>query len=803
MKKILLFITVMILSLSILTSCALLKGLFGGNTDSGDIKNPSDGGKDDGYSYTDFSPSEKKLITDFLGELIPFVPNNEYYVEKNLDQENNQEYISFYTFGNTQLEFSDYQAMYSSYTFVKSYDDTDGDSWYCYEKGNIYIELGFYFNDGNYVIDVYAYHISDTGNNGGSTGNNGGNTGNNGGSTGGNGGSTGGNGGSTGVITYTDFTSEEKALFIEYFGEVIPFISNNNYTVEEYNYTYEDTGEYEEGINFYTYGNTQAEFNAYRALFSSYTYDGTENDEHGDAWYYYTSSSDFYVDMSYYQTESNEYVIDVYVYFLYESGTGSGGNGNTGTGGTGTGGTGTGGTGTGGTGTGGTGSGSTDTNVITNAGAGLPTGTNGVYNIDFTTATHVKKVSDQGYYIDGCPTTDSPAVLVIPVDFSDVTASSKGYSIDTIVNAFEKDGEVDYYSVYDYYYISSYGKLSLDITVLDYWFRPANSSSYYEEATYDYYGSQVEIGDQLIIDEALKYLENIMDLSEFDSDNNGVIDSIVLVNTLDIDGDTNFKWAYRYWNIYTDSEGYYYEYDGVSANDYLWMSCGFLHEEYDANGDVNYDVTNSINTYTAIHEFGHVLGADDYYNTAAEGEHPMDGCDVMDYMTGDHNAYTKFNYGWLTTSRLVTTTGSVTLTLEDFSKNGDTIIIANNWNPDLGAYQEYYVVVYYTMTGLNGDGYGYFGCDGILVYHVNSSLYTEEIDGETYYDVYNNNTDPSDQYGTEDNLIEFVKSSEGKFTYAVGDSLPTTTDDQGNALGYTFTVDSLTDGVATITFTKK
>ena len=66
------------------------------------------------------------------------------------------------------------------------------------------------------------------------------------------------------------------------------------------------------------------------------------------------------------------------------------------------------------------------------------------------------------------------------------------------------------------------------------------------------------------------------------------------------------------------------------------------------------------------------------------------------------------------------------------------------------------------------------------------------------------NTDPSDQYGTEDNLIEFVLSDDYAYTYVAGDSLPAgVTDDSGNALAYTFTVDSLTDTTATITFTKR
>lgn len=573
---------------------------------------------------------------------------------------------------------------------------------------------------------------------------------------------------------YNDFTSEEKALFREYAGTAIPFIPNNEYYVEEYIYDYYDgTGEY--GIYFYAFGNTQAEFDDYKSTIDFlYDFDYSEEDEYGDAWYYYTIDYDVYLDMTYYYY-SGEYVIEIYVYYVDEmSGSSEGG--------------------------------STDTsiNVITNKGAGLPQDADGVFDVDFTKAEHVKDVTDQGYYLDGCPTTGSPAVLVIPVQFSDVTAASKGYSIDALEEAFKQGGEVDYYSVYDYYYISSYGQLDLDIEVFGEWFTPKYESSYYYNATYDYYGSEVGIGDQLILDEALAYLEDKMDLSQFDSDGNGIIDSVVLINTLDV-GNEDFYWAYRYWNIYTDEEGYYFEYDGVSANDYLWASYQFLHESYGENGEITYNDNSVRNTYTYIHEFAHILGLDDYYDTSySENDLLLEGCDMMDAMTGDHNAFSKFNLGWITTSRLVVTDSSVTLTLEDFSKNGDTIIIANNWDEKLGAYQEYYVLMYYTNNGLNaGDGYGFFSRDGIVMYHVNASLYSENYGGTVFYDVYNNNTDASSEYGTEDNLIEFVKSGEGNFTYVAGDTLQRVIDDNGDNLIYGFTVDALTSEYATITFTKR
>ena len=92
-----------------------------------------------------------------------------------------------------------------------------------------------------------------------------------------------------------------------------------------------------------------------------------------------------------------------------------------------------------------------------------------------------------------------------------------------------------------------------------------------------------------------------------------------------------------------------------------------------------------------------------------------------------------------------------------------------------------------------------------MVYHVNATLYKDVYEGEIYYDIYNSNTDESDPdgAGTKDNLIEYVKSSEGNYTYVVGDTIPATTkDDQGNKIAYTFEVISLTEDSVTITFTK-
>ena len=97
-----------------------------------------------------------------------------------------------------------------------------------------------------------------------------------------------------------------------------------------------------------------------------------------------------------------------------------------------------------------------------------------------------------------------------------------------------------------------------------------------------------------------------------------------MIYTADIDdvSDDAFYWAFRAWNLLGNplelydpedpANGYdWYRYDGVYANDYLWASYQFIFESSDGE---TFDSYNTVNTYTFIHEFSHVLGADDYYD---------------------------------------------------------------------------------------------------------------------------------------------------------------------------------------------
>ena len=711
----------------------------------------SDEEEDEGYLHTDFTVEEKAIFTQYIGEVIPFAPNDEYYVEGYYAEADFEHGVNFYTYDNTQADFENYldKLEAAGYEFIETYVDEEyGDTWYWYEKNDIVIDVTYYDAGGTNVIDLYVYSDLSTDLEDGSDSESSEDS------------SIPDDNEDLQALTIAEFLSKKDTVTFYQLTGVVTKITNTTYG----NFDFED-----ETGKIFVWGLYPYEGSTDKYAFSSLDIEVGDTIEIAGRYKNYNGKDE---------------VVDAYFISEITSGDGAGGSG--------------------GDSSDDSSSGNTDdeedVDLITNEGKGLPTDADGVYDVDFTQATNVKDVTDQGYYLDGCPTVGSPKILVVPVEFKDVTAASKGYSIEKIEKAFKGGaGDTDYHSVAEYYKASSGGKLTLDFVVLDTWFRPENNSSYYLNATMDYYDSETNIGDQIIIDEVLASLSTTMDLTEFDSDNNGTIDAIVLINTLEIDSEGHdMNWAYRYWNIYTDDNEEYYEYDGVSANDYLWASYQFMHE--DAYG---FDNSDALNTYTYIHEFGHVLGADDYYDTSYSDNNPLDGRDIMDSQEGDHNPYSKFNYGWITSSRLIVAEESVTVTLSEYVTSGDTLIIANNWDDALGAYQEYYVLMYYTSNGLNDvEGGGYFSSDCVVMYHVNASLYADDYGTIIYYDVYNNNTDSSDSYGTKDNLIELVGNG-GDYEYTAGEqSSGNEKDDSGNKIAYTFRVDSISDGVATLTFTK-
>ena len=132
-----------------------------GSGDQGGSENNNggsgNGSADSSYKYTDFSASDKALLETYLGYILPFAPCDEYYIEGYYEEDDYENGINFYTVGNTAADFTAYKALFSSYTFLESYEDSYGDTWYAYQKNDLVVDIAFYTYDGETYIDVFAY----------------------------------------------------------------------------------------------------------------------------------------------------------------------------------------------------------------------------------------------------------------------------------------------------------------------------------------------------------------------------------------------------------------------------------------------------------------------------------------------------------------------------------------------------------------------------------------------------------------------------------------------------------------------
>ena len=315
--------------------------------------------------------------------------------------------------------------------------------------------------------------------------------------------------------------------------------------------------------------------------------------------------------------------------------------------------------------------------------------------------TPLEEVSRLYSVTKGLPSIGEPKVLIIPVEFTDYPAP-ESMKEDLEVAFFGTSAQTGWESLQSYYYKSSYGKLRITGTVLEP-FNTGKKSTYYKYNSY---------ADYDILKSALEYYDPFINYDDYDYDKDGYIDSIYLIYTKPYEYSSDLWWAYTY-EYFTEDYEYY---DGVEADYYVFMSYQFLFDKLQGK-DVKY------NSETIIHETGHLFGLDDYYdyeqNNGPEGG--IGGGDMMDYNIGDHNAYSKIILGWITPT--IITDESVTINLQSFEKTGECILVCNDWG---GTYfSEYYLIDFYTPTGLNEYGKGrdgLFSISGIRIFHIDARL---------------------------------------------------------------------------------
>ncbi|MFA6781073.1 MAG: hypothetical protein WCR77_02635, partial [Bacilli bacterium] len=234
-----------------------------------------------------------------------------------------------------------------------------------------------------------------------------------------------------------------------------------------------------------------------------------------------------------------------------------------------------------------------------------------------------------GYNAIPSPRTDLN-ILVIPIEFSDYTFSSQTITdINTVFNG--TSAQTNYWeSVSSFYEKSSFGNLDLSFTVA-----PKYNTGYTvsEAADPNHYSTQY-FSTSLLRESVSNYksVNGSASTQQFDSDTDGYIDAVWMIyscpnysNSNTIRNISTDYWAYVTWD-YNQSPST----NSPNPNVYAWASYDFIYESGTTKRDA----------HTYIHETGHLLGLDDYYNYDDDSDYkPTGGIDMMDYNVTDHNVW--------------------------------------------------------------------------------------------------------------------------------------------------------------------
>lgn len=361
-----------------------------------------------------------------------------------------------------------------------------------------------------------------------------------------------------------------------------------------------------------------------------------------------------------------------------------------------------------------------------------------------------KVTSDETTFYPGLPSTGDVEVLVIPIRFT----NSKDYDLTVIEKAFNgTNEETGWYSLNGYYLESSYGKLNIHANVTE----PFDTN-----VEYNLKAGKTGVEDYQYFIDALNYFDDEIDYSRYDQNGDGYLDCVYLIYLapyMSLSSHSDLWWAYCY-EYFEDEEEV--KFDGIGLDWYLWASYEFFQEpisvDYDNMGNPiqSSKINVNINCETIIHETGHALGLDDYYdyNSVKGPVGGVGGLVMMDTNQGDHDPFSKMILGWINPTVISGVDYEGTIT--SFTDFGDCILIIKEDSKTY--FTEMYIVALYTPTKANelkcDKECGLPSISGVTIYHIDAKLKDNLDSGEDgVIDIYQfNNGD------TEHKLIKLIEA---------------------------------------------
>ena len=293
--------------------------------------------------------------------------------------------------------------------------------------------------------------------------------------------------------------------------------------------------------------------------------------------------------------------------------------------------------------------------------------------------------------------------LVVLAQFQNAKFTYPKNYFDRLLNeeGFSENGA--YGSAHDYYYAQSMGQFNATFDVVgpvtlshDYAYYGVDSKNIFGYNTGDKDGAKA-------IAEAVQLADSLVDYSQYDKDGDGKVDMVYVIYAgygENFGADPNTIWPHQY---ELSEAGYNIKLDGKTLDTYACSA-----ELYGSEGQKPCGIG------PLCHEFGHVLGFADHYNTSSSTDYELGMYDIMDYGAYNdstnvppvYNAFERLSLGWMT-PRVIHDPADG-LTLENIAESNEAYVIPTN------AANQYYLLENHQQTGWDKDISG----SGLMITHL-------------------------------------------------------------------------------------